>query len=83
MFLCASDMVCLKHKSGLIKSSQQSIFNTVTICKESCFWTCIPSCVCVLQGAGVWGGASKVAATQDGGVRPRGHGFKPCPRKPV
>lgn len=37
--------------------------------------------VYVLQGVG--GGVSKVAATQDGGVRQRGQGFKPCPRKPI
>lgn len=39
------------------------------------------SLMCLLLTGG-WG-ASKVAATQDDGVRPRGHRFKPRPRKPV
>lgn len=50
------------------------------------FFFFIPSSVLVCDGGGSGlseGGASKVAATQDGGVRSRGRGFKPSPRKPV
>lgn len=40
-------------------------------------------CMCATEVGGRGGWASKVAATQDGGVRPWGRGFKPSPRKPV